>query len=87
MSLSTILSSLAGGGTGVSLGKNIGLSQIGNAQTAAVQGANAEAEAEVTAAELQKIDGDKKSKLSQLDAEQRKNRMSVNEKNASTIQF
>jgi hypothetical protein len=42
---------------------------------------------EITAAELNKIDKDKKSKLSQLDGEERKNRMSVNEKNASTIQF
>ncbi|MGJ7579341.1 hypothetical protein ACSFA3_04085 [Variovorax sp. RHLX14] len=62
-------------------------SKAGAAQQAAVQGANIEAEAEVTAQELNKIERDKQTKLLQLDGEERKNRMGVNEKNASLIQF
>lgn len=87
MALSPMLGSLFGGATGMGLAKNLSMSKAGEAGQAAIQGANFQSEMEITAAELNKIDKDKKSKLSQLDGEERKNRMSVNEKNASTIQF
>lgn len=87
MSLATSLSGLLGAGTGTSLGKNLAASKLGAAQQSAIQGANIEAETEIFAQEMNKIKRDKQTKLLQLDGEERKNRLGVNEKNASQVQF
>jgi hypothetical protein len=87
MSIGTLMASAFGAGTGTSLAKTLATSKASDAMGSAITDAGFESEMEVGAEELNKIDKEKKAKLRQLDGEMRKNIMTVNEKNASLIQF
>lgn len=61
--------------------------KTGTAATNAVAAASAEAELEVAAADVAKIESDKNSKLKSIGAEAAKNRMDADGKAANAIPF
>ena len=75
------------GASGSSLTRSLGMSKAGAAGQDAIEGANFEAEMEITAAQLNKINRDKITKIQDTMAAERKARMDSNSKNSSQITF